>query len=112
MIQSATLLLIFDDSFLISTAVVIFFGRGQYNIHNTSAVGSLMFNNSSSGVTFYRPSIADLKAKNTLFISLGDYSYLAFEENFTTGGNNYSSVDRNSATITKECNCGGRTLHI
>ena len=76
---------------------MIFFGQGSYfasapaglgqrqrgGLHNQSpsSIGELMFI-SNSGNSFYQPHINQLKAKNTLFISLGDYTERAFERAF------------------------------
>ncbi len=48
-----------------------------------SNFGELMFVNDSGVLWNYQPALGDLKAKNTLFISLADYTERAFERVFT-----------------------------
>ena len=81
-------------------AVVIFFGQGNYNSPPTSKVrhgygvsnalqqsvfGNLVFNFDNGTQSTYQPDLAHLVAKNTLFISLADYTERAFERAFKTG---------------------------
>ena len=83
---------------LFFAAVVIFIGQGKYspitndngggfafnNSPTASAdtFGELLFINTGSYATMYAATLKDLKAKNTLFISLADYSGEAFRRAF------------------------------
>jgi len=44
--------------------------------------GDLLFVNNFSNVTVYKPTLKDLRAQNTLFISLADYSGESFRRTF------------------------------
>ena len=79
--------------------MVIFIGQGKYSpiindnggglfAYNNSPTasadtfGDLLFINTASYATMYAATLKDLKAKNTLFISLADYSGEAFRRAF------------------------------
>jgi len=80
----------------IFSAVVIFIGQGKYSSQignnqfgvfgNPAATplefGDLLFVNNFSNVTLYKPSLKDLRAQNTFFISLADYSGESFRRTF------------------------------
>ena len=91
----------FNDQFVL-TAVVMFIGQGNlYNVsqnprnlglgggfqqiqpHNSSTgFGDIMFVDDNGLSWNYQPVLEDLKARNTLFISLADYTERAFERMF------------------------------
>ncbi len=78
-------------------AVVIFIGQGNYQGESqtqsmrqlpqssSKGFGDLAFVNDDGNQWNYQPILGHLRAKNTLFISLGDYTDRSFERAFDPG---------------------------
>ena len=60
-------------------------GFGVTNALQQSVFGNLVFNFDNGTRITYQPELAHLVAKNTLFISLADYTERAFERAFEAG---------------------------
>ena len=61
--------------------MVIFIGQGFTGNTSPTGLGNLLFDNNSARQG-YQPNLSDLRAKNTLFISIADFSNLAFQRAF------------------------------
>lgn len=75
---------------IVYIAVVIFIGQGNYQT-SSSNFGELEFFNDKGQSHSYQPQLDHLKAKNTLFISLADYSERTFERMFSQESNYYDA---------------------